>query len=50
MGIFVEKYIYPPINTMEKHLNSNPRAICLQKTDDTVIVSNMNEEYRIKRI
>lgn len=49
MGIFVDKYIYPPINTMETHLNSNPRAICLQKTDDSVIVSNTNEEYRIKR-
>lgn len=49
MGIFIDKYIYPPIYAMEKHLNSNPKSITLQKTDDAVIISGKDGRYKIKR-
>lgn len=49
MGIFINKYIYPPIDAMEVHLQSNPNPITLQKTKETVTISGKNGNYIIKR-
>ena len=49
MGIFVNKYIYPPINAMEKYLNSTPRDITISKSDRNIVLSGENGTYVILR-
>lgn len=50
MGIFINKYIYPPINSMEIFLKSNPHAITLSKNESQIVISGVNSEYIIDRI
>lgn len=49
MGIFINKYIYPPINSMESLLHSNPHEIKLSKTDNFVKIMGNNSSYIIER-
>lgn len=47
MGIFINKYIYPPINSMKDYLHANPHDIVLSKHSSKIIVSNGDTEYTI---
>lgn len=49
MGLFINKYIYPPINSMEALLHSNPREIVLTKTETQVKIAGPNGSYVIDR-
>lgn len=50
MGIFINKYIYPPISSMEIFLKSNPRTITLSKSESQIVISGINSVYAIDRI
>lgn len=50
MGIFIDKYIYPPINSMENLLHSNPCDILLSKKDSKIVISGSDSEYILNRI
>lgn len=49
MGIFINKYIYPPINSIELFLKSNPNEVTLSKKDSQIIISGLNGQYVIDR-
>ena len=49
MGIFINKYIYPPINSMEQCLQSNPHEITLSKQESQIVISNTTNRYTIDR-
>ncbi len=49
MGIFINKYIYPPINSMEKHLCSDPREITISKLANKIVLSGAHGTYEIDR-
>lgn len=49
MGIFIDKYIFPPINTIEQLLDSNPKEITVRQDADKIIISNGVERYIIDR-
>lgn len=50
MGIFINKYIYPPINSMEEYLHSNPHDVMLSQKDSKIIISGSGSEYILDRI
>lgn len=50
MGIFIEKYIYPPIHAMEDILHSEPKPIMLSRTDKQLIIKGGEGEYIIDRV
>ena len=49
MGIFINKYIYPPINSMESVLHSNPHEVTLSKQESRIVISGANGIYTIDR-
>lgn len=49
MGIFINKYIYPPINAMEDFLNSHPHDITVSQSEDNIIIYGEMGKYVIKR-
>lgn len=49
MGIFIEKYIYPPINAMESFLNSNPREITVSQSENQIVIFGEQGCYKIPR-
>jgi len=49
MGIFINKYIYPPISSMEKCLQSNPQEITLSNKESKIIISSSKDKYVIDR-
>ena len=49
MGIFINKYIYPPINSMEQCLQSIPHEITLSKQESQIVISNTTNRYTIDR-
>ncbi len=50
MGLFIDKYIYPPINSMEIYMKSNPHDITLTKNDSQIIISGESGQYVINRM
>jgi len=49
MGIFINKYIYPPINSMESLLHSNPHDVTLSKQNSKIVISNNRGKYIVNR-
>lgn len=49
MGIFINKYIYPPLSVIEKHLKEPPKAITLSQNEDQIKIKGENGEYIINR-
>lgn len=49
MGIFIDKYIFPLITTMEPLLDSNPKEITVRQDADKIIISNGVDCYIIDR-
>lgn len=49
MGIFINKYIYPPINDMEKYLHSSPHDVTLSKQGSKIVISSENGQYVVDR-
>ena len=50
MGLFIEKFVEPPITKMEEHLSAYPKTIQLESTDDFIIISDSNSnKYEIPR-
>ena len=49
MSIFINKYLFPPVNAMETLMHSEPHDLCLKNNDGVVIISNGEEEYIIER-
>lgn len=49
MGKFINKYIYPPINSMESFLQSNPHNVTLSKEDSRIIISGEKGQYIVDR-
>jgi hypothetical protein len=50
MGIFIDKYIYPPINSMEEFMHSNPHDVKLSQKDSKIVISGSGSEYIIDRL
>lgn len=49
MGIFINKYIYPPINSMEIYLQSNPHNVTLSKEDSRIVITGEKGKYIVDR-
>lgn len=49
MGLFISRYIYPPIASMNENLSSKPDGITLGYVDDRIVIFNSQSEYRIER-
>jgi len=49
MGIFINKYIYPPINSMEQYLHSNPHDVTLSKHNSKIVISGSDCQYIVER-
>lgn len=49
MGVFIKKYIYPPINAMGNFLNSSPRDITVSQSGNQIIIYGEQGYYRIPR-
>lgn len=49
MSIFINKYIYPPINDIEQSMTSQLGKIQLELRDSQLTVNNGTDEYVINR-
>lgn len=49
MSIFINKYIYPPINNIEQSMTSQLGKIQLELRDSQLTVNNGTDEYVINR-
>lgn len=49
MGVFINKYIYPPINAMDECLNSHPYDITVSQSEGSVIIYGERGRYVIPR-
>ena len=49
MSLFIQKYIYPPIQAMGKFIDSNPQSIRIGYHGNEIIISNSQNEYEIIR-
>lgn len=49
MGVFINKYIYPPIHSMEKVLGAEPESIVLSRADGKISIKGEHGEYVIGR-
>lgn len=49
MSLFIRKYIYPPVQAMDKFIDSNPQSITIDNRNDTIVISDGNNQYRIDR-
>lgn len=49
MGIFINKYIYPPINSMEQYLHSDPHDVTLSKYNSKIVISSRDCQYIVER-
>jgi len=51
MGLFIRKYIMPPIQAIGKSMDSNPQSIQIENNGKSIIIRNSNyDEYCIDRI
>lgn len=49
MGIFIDKYIYPPINAMELHMNGSPKTVTLMNENGQITIKGEEGEYTITK-
>ena len=49
MSLFIRKYIYPPVHAMGNFINSNPKSIKIDNYDNTIIISDGHNKYKIGR-
>ena len=49
MSLFIQKYIYPPIQAMGKFINSKPQSIQIRNCTNEIIISDNKNEYKINR-
>ena len=49
MGVFINKYIYPPINSMEEYLHFHPHDVTLSQKNSQIVISGTNGKYVIDR-
>lgn len=49
MGLFISKYIYPPVQAMERFINGNPASINIDKTECSIVISDGRNKYMIDR-
>lgn len=48
MGLFIDKYIYPPIKAMDSYLKSAPSPITLTRTETQIVIENNDKKYVIE--
>ena len=49
MSMFIKKYIYPPVQAMERFIDSNPQSIQIENHGSEIVISNSKSQYRIER-
>lgn len=49
MSLFISKYIYPPIQAMERFIDSNPSFIQIENKGNEIVINDNNADYIIKR-
>lgn len=49
MSLFIQKYIYPPIQAMGKFIDSNPQSIRLENNGGEIVIQSTKHKYRISR-
>lgn len=49
MGLFIKKYIYPPIKAMESLIDSRPQTICVENKGKEITISDHKNKYIINR-
>lgn len=49
MSLFIRKYIYPPVQAMDKLIDSNPTSIKIDNNEDSIVISDGNNQYKIGR-
>ena len=50
MSLFIQKYIYPPIHTMEKLMDGCPSSISIENTEKSIVISDGICKYVINRL
>ncbi len=49
MGMFISKYIYPPMHAMERFIDGSPVSIHIDKTECSIVISDGRSKYLINR-
>lgn len=49
MGLFIDNYIYPPFDAMEREMKPMPNDIVLSSRENSITISNKNSEYKFFR-
>ena len=49
MSLFIRKYIYPPVQAMGKYIDSNPKSIKIDNSNDSIVISDGRNKYIIGR-
>lgn len=49
MGMFINKYIFPPITQMERYMNATPQKIILSKDRDKIRIEGERDAYVFSR-
>lgn len=49
MSLFIQKYIYPPVQAMSRFVDSNPKSIQIENNGHEIVISNNKQEYKIIR-
>lgn len=49
MSLFIQKYIYPPVQAMGNFIDSNPKSIKIDNNDNAIVISDGFSKYRIER-
>lgn len=49
MSLFIRKYIYPPVQAMERFIDSNPHSIQTENHEGEIVISDNKHKYIISR-
>ncbi len=49
MSLFIQKYIYPPVEAMGRFIDSNPQTIQIENQGHEIIISDNKNKYIINR-
>jgi type-2 restriction enzyme apaLI len=49
MGLFISKYVYPPIAAMNENIHAVPGSISLSEENQCLVISNNRSRYSIRR-
>lgn len=49
MSLFIKKYIYPPVQAMERFIDSSPQSVRIENKGSEIVISDSKNEYKIIR-